>query len=116
MQRLVRIDVAEAGYEILVEEEGLDRSPPSMERSVEPARIEGILPDVGSQPAEGAVPQLVLVEDRHEPEGSRVDEPQLAPVVEAGYEVGVGRTSDPWFCDGEPTRHSQVGDEGITVI
>jgi len=89
-QHLVGVDVADAGHNPLVEEQGLDGRPaPGQALTQLPAARqvgEGVRPETG----QGRVVEFLRREDRHESEGAGINETDLF-VGGADHDVGVGR-------------------------
>ncbi len=121
-QNLVGVDAPHARDDALVGEGGLQRHATGAQTLPQDPGGEPVHERVGPEAGEvdGQPVRPHVAGDVPLPEGARVDEVQLAPVVELRHDVGVGqgrgrpggRGVDPE----ELARHAQMDDEDLAVV
>lgn len=115
-EHLIGVDVAQAGKRSLIQEQRLDGCCSAGESVGEGLGLGGTLPSVRSQTRHPGASHLVLVVDRDESKRSRVDEPNLGPVVQCGDEVSMRHRLILGLADGETARHPEMRDHRVAVI
>src|SRR3954451_5064552 len=117
-ERLVGVDVADAGHDALVQEARLDRRRPAAQVGPEARRRPLGRERLGPGPQPQVLVHLARLHQPHRPEAPLVAVEQRCAVVELEdrADVGQGRIGAAGRAVMEPAGHAQVGDERATGL
>lgn len=114
MERLVGVDVADAGHDSLIEEKSLHRSAPPAKRRTERRPVEAVVQRLGSETGVQVVHGLAIGEEIQRAEATDVGEDQATAVRQSEDGPRMDRRV---VGDREPvTGHAQVRYEGLRPV
>jgi len=112
MQNLVCVDIPESCDEVLIKQQGLDRSRPAPEKARQLRRSRQVIESISTQGRDTRLLQFDRGERNHEAESSGIDKTNLTPANQGHYDVGVRFLDLPRLCNLDAARHSEVGNPG----